>query len=424
VGGAFARVLVLAPGESPAPGTESGRTGTATDQSINFAFTCTVLATDQWWNPVGGVTDVVRLTSDDPLATLPADQAMVDGRAEMTMRLARGGYNQIAVADLTNPAKTGSSTQVRAITSGFHLEASITPSTARAGEPFTLTVKVTNDAGSVIQEINSFVTLQVQNASSRAAGRGTLLTTQFQLLQGQRTVSQTYTFVEPILIIASDDAGNAPATTNAITITPGVPARIDFTSAPPWVGGNKHAVLSARLVDAFENAVPDAPMVFQHMAGGGTLTPVDSLTNPDGVATADFLSRREPGMDRLRASAGSLVADLDLETAFVDPNAAGGTMTNYPNPFRPPSQGTTLAWKLDDHADVTLRIYTLSGNLVLRRTFDRATPGGEAGLNEWTWDGRNGDGSLVASGGYTALVEAQGTGETLHVIRRRMAVVR
>ena len=39
VGGAFSRVLVLAPGESPAPGTATGRTGAAIDQSINYAFT-------------------------------------------------------------------------------------------------------------------------------------------------------------------------------------------------------------------------------------------------------------------------------------------------------------------------------------------------------------------------------------------------
>jgi hypothetical protein len=153
---------------------------------------------------------------------------------------------------------------VRAISSGFHLEAAIVPSSARAGEPFSITVKVTNDAGSVIQEINSFVTLQVQNASTRANGRGTLLTTQFQLLQGQRTVSETYTFVEPILIVARDDAGNAPATSNAITITPGVPATIRLTSAPPWVGGNKHARLRANLVDAFENAVPGEVIAITH----------------------------------------------------------------------------------------------------------------------------------------------------------------
>jgi len=423
-GGPFARLLILAPGEYPAPGTPNGRAGAATDQSINYAFTMTVLACDNWYNPVTGVTDVVHVTSDDPLATLPPNTALVNGRADLSMRLARGGYDQISASDVTRPSIPGSSTQVRAISSGFHLEAAVSPASAKAGEPFTLTVKVTNDAGSVIQEINSFVTVTVQNASTRTAGRGTLLTTQFQLLQGQRSVSETYTFSEPIVVVATDDAGNAPATSNAITITPGVPSQILLTSNPSWVGGNKHAQLSARLVDAFDNGVPDVAMVYSHQSGDGTVTPVDSLTDPNGTARADFLSGRQPGHDLIRASAGGLHTDLDLVTAFVDPNAPGGSFTNYPNPFHPPTEGTTLAWKLDDFANVTLRLFTASGDLVLERTFGRGTPGGNPGLNTWVWDGKNGQGRVVASGGYVALVEAQGTGETQYVIRRRIAVVR
>jgi len=383
-----------------------------------------VLATDSWWNPVSGPSDLVRLTSSDPMATLPPDQALVDGRAEMTMRLATGGYQQITVADLTQPTVPGSSTQVRAISSGFHLEATLAPARARAGEPFTLTVKVTNDAGSVIQEINSFVTVTVQNASSRQPGRGTLLTTQFQLLQGQRAVSETYTFAEPIVVVAHDDAGNDPAVSNEIVIDPGVPTAIQLTSAPPWVGGNKHAAVSARLVDAFDNGVPGAAMSFTLVSGTGTLTPLDSLTDAGGVAAADFLAPREPETDRIHAQAGAIGADLDLQTAFVDPTAGGGYVTNYPNPFHPGSEPTTIAYKLADHASVTLRIFTQTGDLVLRQEFPLGAPGGTAGLNEVTWDGRNGDGEVVASGGYVALIEAQGAGETLHVMRRKIGVVR
>lgn len=423
-GGPFAHVLVLAPGESPAPGTPNGRTGTATDQSINYAFTVTVLATDAWWNPVTGIGDVVHLASDDPLATFAPDAPLVDGAAQMTVRLARGGYDQILVSDVTQPAKSGSPTQVRAISSGFHLEAAVSPAAARAGESFTLTVKVTNDAGSVIQEINSFVTLEVRNASSRGAGRGTLLTTQFQLLQGQRSVSETYTFVEPIVVIARDDAGNSPATSNVITVTPGTPATLQLTSTPGWVGGNKHARIAARLIDAYDNGVPGQPVTFVHLSGAGTLTPQDSLTDSTGVAAADFLSARLPGHDGLRAAAAGVSGDLLLETAFVDPAAAGGTVTNYPNPFHPGEQPTIIAWKLDDDATVTLRIFTQSGDLVLRRTFDSGATGGRAGLNEFPWDGRNGRGATVASGGYVALIEAQGTGATLNVMRRKLAAVR
>jgi len=424
IGGTFSRVLLLAPGETPAPGTATGRGGTATDQSINYAFTVTALATDQWWNPVGGATDVVHITSGDPLAQLPPDQAMVNGEADMPVRLSTGGFQQISVADVTQPSKTGSTTQVRAISSGFHLEAAVAPSSARAGEPFTITVKVTNDAGSVIQEINSFVTLTFQNAGTGSPGKGTLLTTQFQLLQGQRSVSETYTFAEPIVIIAHDDAGNAPATSNVITITPGQPTTIHLTSDPSWVGGNRHATLTARVVDDFENGVPDQSLSFSLLSGTGTLGASDTLSDASGNGHADFLSPRTPEHDMIRVTSGSLQRDLDLQVAFVDPNAAGGTAYSYPNPFHPPSQPATIAYKIDDDAVVTLRVFTQSGNLVLRKDFERGAAGGQAGLNTFVWDGRNGKGDVVSSGGYIVLIEAQGKGETLHVIRRKIAVVR
>jgi hypothetical protein len=424
VGGSFAKVLILAPGESPAPGTLTGRTGTATDQSINYAFTITVLATDAWWNPVTGATDVVHITSGDPLAQLPADAAMANGRVDLSMRLSTGGFQQISVSDVSNPSKTGSTTQVRAISSGFHLEATVSPSSARAGEPFTLTVKVTNDAGSVIQEINSFVTIEVQNAGNQSPGRGTLLTTQFQLLQGQRSLSETYTFAEPIIMIARDDAGNAPATTNPITIIPGLPSAIHLTSNPSWVGGNKHATINARVVDDFDNGVPDQLVAFSLLSGTGALSPLDSLTSANGDQRADFLSPRNPEHDMIHAVSGPLTQDLDLEVAFVDPTAGGGFVTNYPNPFHAGSEGTTLAYKLTDMATVTVRIYTNTGSLVRREVFSKDTPGGRQGLNEWMWDGKNGKGEFVSSGGYIALIEAQGTGETVNVIRRKIAVVR
>lgn len=424
IGGTFARLLILAPGEFPAPGTANGRGGVATDQSINYAFNVTVMATDQWFNPVGGATDLVRITSGDPLAQLPPDAAMVNGTVDLPVRLATGGFQQISVTDLSNGSKTGSTTQVRAISTGFHLQADVTPTTAKAGEPFTLTVKVTNDAGSTIQEINSFVTVIVKNAGNQAAGRGTLLNTQFQLLQGQRSISETYTFVEPIIIEAHDDAGNAPATSNVITIIPGDPANIRMSSNPSWVGGNKHATVYARVVDAFENGVPDQQVTFSLLSGTGTLTAIDTTTAVDGNARADFLSARQPEMDQIRATSGALQNDLNLETAFVDPTKGGGYATNYPNPFHPPSEGTTIAYKLDDNASVTMRIYTQTGSLVKRMFFDKGVAGGLAGLNTVVWDGKNGTGDVVASGGYVVLIEAQGTGETLHVIRRKIAVVR
>ena len=422
--GSYARILLLAPGEEPAPGTESGRTGTATDQSISYSFTVTVYATDQWWNPVTGVSDVIHLTSNDPLAELPADAPMSNGRADMSMRLSTGGYQQITASNVTQPVMPVSTTQVRAISSGFHLEAELTPPMVKAGEEFQLTVKVTNDAGSVIQEINSIVNLTVMNASTQDPGRGDLLVTSFQLLQGQRIVTETYTFVEPIVIVATDDMGNDPAATGVLVVNPGDPDAVDLSCSPSWVGGNKHAAVSAAVVDAFGNGIPDLEVVFDLIAGEGELTQLDTLTGDDGVAEADFYSSRVPGVSRVRAECGLLIAELDIETALVNPNLPGGTITNYPNPFHPGEGSTTIAYKLSDNANVKLEIYTLSGTFVLREDFSAGSQGGMSGLNEFAWDGRNGNGAYVSSGGYIVLVEAEGHGETLHVMRRRVGVVR
>jgi hypothetical protein len=422
--GPYARILLLAPGEEPAPGTEEGRTGSATDQSINYSFTVTVYATDQWFNPVSGVGDIVRLTSNDPLAELPPDTPMTNGRADLSVRLSTGGYQQLTASNVTQPSMPASTTQVRAISSGFHLEAEIYPPAVQAGEEFELTVKVTNDAGSVIQEINTFVSLTVMNASTQDPGSGDLLVTSFQLLQGERTITETYTFAEPIIIVAEDEMGNDPAATGVLVVSPGDPDAVELSCSPSWVRGNKHATVSAALVDEFGNGIPDREMLFSLVSGEGTLTPVDTFTQDDGVAEADFYSSRDPGVSRIRAEAGALAAEVDIETALVDPNAPDGLITNYPNPFHPGEGVTTIAYKLSVDANVTLRVFTLSGALVLREDFGRGEPGGIIGLNEFSWDGRNGEGNFVSSGGYIVLVEAEGNGETLHVMRRRVGVVR
>ena len=422
-GGPYSRIVLICPGETIAPGTAQGRSGTATDQSITFAFTVTIYATDAWFNPVGGVTDVIHLSSGDPLAQIPPDQAMVDGVAQMSMRLSTGGFQQITASNVSRSMPT-STTQVRAISSGFHLEAVVTPTDVQAGEQFTLTVKVTNAAGSVIQEVNSFVTVEVQNASTEAPGRGTLSNATFQLLQGQRSMAESYTYAESIILIVSDDAGNEPAATDVINVSPGAPVELVLSSNPKWVPGNKHATVSASVVDLYDNGVPSQPVIFTRLAGNGTLKALDSLTTSNGVARCDLHASRQPETNRIRATSGGLSDEIDIETAFVNPDADGGYITNYPNPFHPKDAPTTIAYKLDDNATVTLRIYTLTGGLVFEKTFSPGSPGGRTGLNEFVWDGRNGRGETVATGGYVLDVQAAGSGETLHTMRRKIAVVR
>src|SRR5205814_8258369 len=50
--GAFAKVQILAPGETAVPGSTSGKTGTPTSQAAGTAFNVTVNAVDANWNAI------------------------------------------------------------------------------------------------------------------------------------------------------------------------------------------------------------------------------------------------------------------------------------------------------------------------------------------------------------------------------------
>ena len=435
--GPYARLLLLAPGEEALAGAADGRSGSATDQSITYLFTLTAMATDAWYNQVRGVGDIVHLTCTDANATLPADLALTDGLAFVGVRLATGGFQQFTLTSISTPSATASSTQVRAISSGLHLEATIAETAVQAGVAFTLQVDMVNDAGSIIQEINSEVNVAVRHATTGQPGRGDLSAASFQLLQGRRTISLTYTYAEPIILEISDANGAEPGLTGALNVAPGAPAVLALDSDPQWVRANRTALVRARIVDAWENPVPDQSVTFATAPGdSGSLLPRESdgvakaddksvvaVTGADGWAYVDYHSPRFAQMAHVLASSGNLSAAFELETALVDPNAPGGHITNYPNPFHPDETPTTIAYVLDDDAQVRVRIYTVSGSLVVDRTHASGDTGGSAGLNEIQWDGRNGDGEPVASGGYIVYVEAEGNGATQHVMRRKVGVV-
>jgi len=254
---------------------------------------------------------------------------------------------------------------------------------------------------------------------------GTLLTPQFQFYQGKRVITQTYSAAERVVFVISDDEGSASGTTNTITVNPGPPVGMKLESEQSWVGGRKSTLLSASVLDKYSNGVPGQPVTFSLVRGEGTISPIDSITGDNGVATATFTGSYDPDTSRVKVTSGSFTSELVMQTAFIDPASPGGTVTNYPNPFHPTEGPTTISYKLNEDAAVTLKIFTLSGTPVLKRKIASGDPnGGTVGINEIYWDGRNGDNDYVASGGYIALIKAERGGETLHTMRRRIAVVR
>jgi hypothetical protein len=106
----FSQLLVVLPGQTLAPNTPTGTTGTPTPVSLSNnggAEDVTVYAVDANFYPVAGITDTVAITSTDPGALTPANAALVNGSRSFTLYFGTSGATQTVTAtDVTDSTKT------------------------------------------------------------------------------------------------------------------------------------------------------------------------------------------------------------------------------------------------------------------------------------------------------------------------------
>lgn len=85
---------------------------------------------------------------------------------------------------------------------------------------------------------------------------------------------------------------------------------------------------------------------------------------------------------------------------------------NYPNPFNPRQEATTIVFEPVESGPIVMSIYDLFGHLVYEKTIPDA--------DDLSWDGRNGRNELVASGGYICILQMDGE----VVSRHKIAVIK
>jgi hypothetical protein len=101
---ALARLQVILPGESPLPGSPTGKTGGASARVKGIPFAATVRAVDNFWNVISTITDTVAPSISAASATLPAPLALAAGQATFAgvVVYATGSFT-LAATDLTQP---------------------------------------------------------------------------------------------------------------------------------------------------------------------------------------------------------------------------------------------------------------------------------------------------------------------------------
>src|SRR5439155_805046 len=116
--GAFTKLQILAPGETAAPGTASGKAGTPTAQTVGTAFNVTVNAVDANWNVLTNVTHTVGITPSDANAALPANAALVSGTKSFSVTLKTAGSATVTATDITDGTKGASTTPSITVNAG------------------------------------------------------------------------------------------------------------------------------------------------------------------------------------------------------------------------------------------------------------------------------------------------------------------
>src|SRR4030095_12635158 len=90
------------PCAAAAPGTPTGKTGTARSQVVGVSFDVTVRACDDQWNTVTTVTNAMQILSSNANATLPPNAQLIAGQRVFTVRFNAGGTFNVFAHDLTD----------------------------------------------------------------------------------------------------------------------------------------------------------------------------------------------------------------------------------------------------------------------------------------------------------------------------------
>ena len=121
----------------------------------------------------------------------------------------------------------------------------------------------------------------------------------------------------------------------------------------------------------------------------------------DDVSPLKFRNVELYGSDALPLVPRSI--DKEFRSWAMTP-AHSSLLQNYPNPFNP---DTRIPYQLKEGTDVTIRIYSATGELVRELNLGHKPAGLYAGHDRAAyWDGRNGAGEQLASGVYFYTIQA------------------
>ncbi len=328
--GGFTQLQILVPGETAAPGTTTGYTGSPNIEYVNGQFPVTVNAVDANWNVVSSVTDTLHIASNDAQAILPAtDAALVAGTGTFNVTPETVSYNP---AKTTFTATDTTDTTIAAVTTPAievitAYTAAITPKMAATGQPTTYTLTISNAAAPNTNNLES-ATVAVPTADQGTAITGVSVSATTQ--PGSVAVNWTYdaSQLPGTMRFSANTGTDAVAPGGTITITFTATSSAPVTSSPIQEVWNTVAFSDSKWTTPLPLALPE-PTVSVGVGPSFTSGASTAFTyGSSGTFTVKTNGVPTNKLTESRAPAWVTFTDNGDDTATISgtPTAAG----NYP----------------------------------------------------------------------------------------------
>ena len=353
----YSQLQVLLPGESPAPGTGTGKSGTPDDQVVGIPFDITVRACDAGWNTVASITHLVEITSTDDTATLPSAGNLTGGTATFTVTLNAAGQFTFTADDQTDATISDAESVgvVSASLAGFEFDR-INQKNQYAGVPMAIAVTAVDPTDDRVYGYSGPVRLK----ELTSFGEGRIEPDVVNLVDGYWSGTVTHYRADQtsinrgnVNIEASLDSNPAiNGLSDPFTVHPGNFARVQIVvpGQNPWPGSvtgltgspasqasGQAFLVEVYATDAYWNPVPSADNVRITSSDSGASTPVSgNLTDgyrsftvslatvgSQTLTVTDQSNGSITGMTSAPITVGTSSADHFEIDAFATPVTAG-----------------------------------------------------------------------------------------------------
>src|SRR5262245_14949651 len=157
----YTRLQVLLPGETAAPGTASGKTGSPLAQTVGVPFMVTVRACDSTWTTVTTVSHTIQILASDASATLPAPAQLQSGVGTFSVTFnANGTFTVFAHDQSDGTIPDGASSLVPSLVLQGFVFNTISQKHFTAGTPETMTIRAVDPQGNTVTGYTGVVRLK------------------------------------------------------------------------------------------------------------------------------------------------------------------------------------------------------------------------------------------------------------------------